>query len=249
MRALLISLILLLCLMLPGARAEGNAPIRIYIEGSDALALNSSAGYKVIVIGAEGTDWKYEAYLTGANLTGASPKKDAPTTGNVTSASFNVNVTAPSVKGAIELYVKVHRTVGGKEEWSEAVKHIEVVEPIKISCMVNNLSEIDLVEMEVGIYVDGVLIETQRINIPSGESTEVSAEWVSASPAPGEHLLEVKGDVDGDGRISTAMGDIYASKRFYVESEGMNLIHVMLGIGGVVAVLVGMLLIKRRKLR
>ncbi|MBI5000738.1 MAG: hypothetical protein HZB92_04325 [Euryarchaeota archaeon] len=225
------------------AHAAGNATIRVYIEGPNALGLNKSGEYKVLVVGAEGPDWKYEAYFTNGNTTNATPTKNTPLKGNVTETSVLINVTAPSVKGAVDLYVNVSKGT----EWRDAVKTIQVVQPLSVSCQVENPSKINIDSLPVQIYIDDVLVDTQRISISAGQSTNITADWIVANPPAGAHTLVIKGDVDGDGVVSPGSGDIYTAKTFYLKQEGFDWFYGVVLAVAVAAILIGMILIARRK--
>jgi hypothetical protein len=231
------------------AKADGNANLRLYIKGADVAGVSTSNTYEVVVIGADTGTWKYDYYLIGKNLTGATPLKTSPTTGNISGTSFSASVSMPSVTGQVELFVNITSTSSPSLTWQTILKKIDVVKPISLLCQVKNPTRTDMSSIPYKVYVDGVQTDNATlVSLDAGATTNVSSSWYVKNPSEGAHEAVYKFDVDGDG-VYGSNGDLVVSFTFYTKGQSTNTALVLTVIGAIAALGIGMILIKRRNFK
>jgi len=231
------------------ARADGNANLRLYIKGADVAGVSITNTYEVVVIGADTGTWKYDYYLIGKNLTGASPIKGTPTTGNLTGTSFTASVTMPSITGQVELFVNISSTSAAAPTWQTILKKIEVVKPISLLCQVKNPTNTDMSKIPYKVYVDGVETDNSTLEVLSASSSvNVSSPWYVKDPAEGAHEAVYKFDVDGDG-VYGSNGDLVVSFTFYTKDQHTNISLILTVVGALAALGIGFILIKRKNFK
>jgi hypothetical protein len=229
------------------ASADGNANLRLYIKGPDVAGVDASQSYEVVVVGADSGAWKYEYYLDGDNLTGASPLKASPNTANVSGTSFTATVTLPSVVGEVSLFVNISSASTTPVLWQTIVKKIDVVKPISLQCQVKNPTQTTLNSIPYQVYVDGSIVDNSTLEVlAAGATVNVSSAWYVKEPSEGEHFVVYRFDVDGDGTYGSN-GDLAVSYSFYTKSPGTNYTLLLTSIAAVLTLAVGAILIKRKR--
>lgn len=216
----LITFLILLSVMpilLPTVAQESE--VKVYISGPDALGLNVKAVYRVTVVGGpaeEGGEWRVTAYLTGSNVTGASPIEANQFNETQTDNVFKVNVTATPIVQHMRLNVEAFSMLGNRTAKAKDVYDIYVVTPISLRATVTNPSNSTLKDVIVTFYIDEELIGSSTIGEigPFSEGTATYS-WITKSVPPGGHTLRIDIDLDGDGRIDESIGETYAFVEVY----------------------------------
>jgi len=142
-----------------------------------------------------GGNYSYsEVEMTGRNNTGWDIDFDSQ---DSESGIFKFNVTMPA---EADQTVKVTLTVtsreknAGNETTTTASFSIRVVEPMLITAEVFNKGVVDVVNATALIYADGMLLDTQVINITAGSSKVISYNWTFSDIELGKHVVTVKVD-------------------------------------------------------
>lgn len=163
----------------------------------------------------------------------------SPSSGTLTNGvDTKLVITAPSVAGRYTLSVTFTEIIdNGDKTETEKIQIITVKEPIVLSVVLNNNSNVDFTDFAVYFYVDGVFVEGSRTltSVKAGESTTVTHEWVAESLSNGEHKFKVvAGDenVGGTGSISGGEGT------FYVGHTDYGIVNILIGILFVVLLIV-----------
>ncbi len=248
--ALLPALLVLLAL-LPGALAQTSGPLIATITGPNALAPSQTAAYNVTMGGGPtgNVNYSIDYYITGSNTTGGSPLQATPgrTTGNKT--TLKVNVTAPSTAGTITLVVTVSATEPGlPAENTTASFPISVVTPIVLSATFHNSGTTMALNITVRWYIDGTLVGTSLIKQMSANAdATVTFNYLPAGLSQGEHTVTATADMDHDGTINPARGEVQTSTIIYNQAAppapGWL---VLLGIGVFLPVFLGVVALRRR---
>lgn len=218
-----IAVLLAILLQIPaGAQAQ---TVFAEITGPSAMAPGRVATYNVTISGGPSgsVDYSLEYYLTGSDLTGGSPTSSAPgkTSGNRT--FFTVNVTAPQRDQTVTLVVKVAARSGGRTENGSAELPIAVVTPVVLSAVLRNASPTAAVNTTVRFYVDGVLVGTTVVPLIAGNGQgTASFSWLPTDLAPGNHAVRVEADIDRNGVIDPARGEVVTSDFFIREGESLS---------------------------
>ncbi|KYK29056.1 MAG: hypothetical protein AYK23_01730 [Candidatus Proteinoplasmatales archaeon SG8-5] len=232
----------------PPAAAEGNVvDIKVHLSGEPVLAISGSSTYHGTLLDTKNRMWNYEVYVTsteGENITGASPSLESPATGNLTisNKTFSFDLMAPLEPGDIDININISSFTGDK--WYKTTHTIAVVRPVTISATIDNPSNTAVTNATVRFYVDNDHIDTQIVDqIPPGDSTDVSAEWILAEFPPGWHDTRLEIDLDNNGEAEWTVHD-----RFYVEGGGTLILYLTI-LFGLIAMLGGIYYISKRKMR
>ncbi len=247
----LLPMLLVLLAVLPGAFAQTSGPLIATITGPTALAPSQTAAYNVTMGGGPTGKVNYtvDYYVTGSNTTGASPLQATPgrTTGNKT--TLKVNVTAPSAAGSITLVVTVTAAESGAPpENTSANFLITVITPIVLSATFHNAGTTAALNVTVRWYIDGTLVGTGQIaQIATNADATVTFNYLPAGLAPGEHTVTATADLDHDGTINPARGEVQTSTIFYNQAAPPATGWlILLGIGIFIPVFLGVVAIRRR---
>jgi len=168
-------------------------------------------------------DYSLEYYLTGSDLAGGSPTQTAPgrTTGNRT--IFGVNITAPQRDQTIVLVVKITARSGTSTENGTAELPIAVVTPVVLTAVLRNASPTAAVNVTVRFYVDGVFVGTTVVaRIAGNGQATASFSWLPTDLAPGNHLVRVEADIDRNGIVDPARGEVVTSDFFVREGASLS---------------------------
>lgn len=233
----------------PPAAAQG---LIAKITGPPALAPSHLAQYNVTISGfPEGLPVNYtvQYYITGTNVTGGAPLAGTPgrTTGNRT--TFRVNVTAPPLEQTLTVIFQIAaQGFGGIVENTTAETTIVVVKPIQLTVTFHNSSATAAVNVSVSFYVDDKFAGSVKVARFAGNAdTTVSYDYLPVGLSAGPHTVRAEADLNGDGVIEAAQGEVAVSDFFYhdVQSPGAGTAW-LLGIGVFAAVFLIVLMVRRR---
>jgi|SRR3990170_3310157 len=218
-------IVVLLAVLLQISAGAQAQTVFAEITGPPAIAPGRVATYNVSISGGPSgsVDYSLEYYLTGSDLTGGSPTQSAPgkTSGNRT--FFTVNVTAPQRDQTVTLVVKVAARAGGRTENGSAELPIAVVTPVVLSAVLRNASPTAAVNVTVRFYVDGVLVGTTVVpRIAGNGQATASFSWLPTDLAPGNHLVRVEADIDRNGIVDPARGEVVTSDFFVREGASLS---------------------------
>lgn len=246
--ALLASAFVLLLLPPPSAAQT----ITAQVQGPPALVPSQLAQYNITVSGwPEGVPVNYtvEYYITGANVSGGTPSKATPGRTTTTKSRFVVNVTAPTAEQTITLQVSVSaKGDTGPAENASAQTTIVVVKAIALSVTFHNASAVTALNVTVRWYVDNAYAGSSRVaQIAPLADTTVSFNYLPTALSAGQHTVRAEADLNGNGVIEPSQGEVAVSDFFYhnVQSPSTGWSY-LLGVGVFFAVLLAVLIVRRR---
>ncbi|MFQ5908330.1 MAG: CARDB domain-containing protein [Thermoplasmata archaeon] len=250
-RLLLLLALALLALSLPPAQGQGG--VAVFISGPDNVALGETFDVNVTVTGGPAEDdgsYIISAFLRGPDLAGASPLEDSPLQRADTNGTFVFNVTMPSVDQVVELIVEGNSTKGADFAVGIASQQIRVWVPLVVSAQVRNTGAIEVQAVPAFLFINEQQVaETEIDSLTPGESRTVTFSYLPVDLGVGTHTLEVRVDLNKDGIIDPAIGEVALRDVFTIEAEPINPIFIVLaGIAAfVVALFVGAYIRRRRR--
>lgn len=243
--------VLLLALALPAAFAQVTGPLVATVTGPAGVAPAQTAYYNVTVSGGPTGNVSYTVtyYVRGDNTTGAAPLLGTPgsTSGNGT--TFQLNVTTPAVEETLTLVVTVGASVSGAPVENTTTSFaITVTQPIILSATFHNSSSTAAVNVTVRWYVDNVFVGTSLIQrIAANGDATTTFSWLPTSLSAGEHTVTAAADIDHNGVIDPARGEVSTSTIFYNQAQPLSTGWViLLGMGVFIPVFIGVVAIRRR---
>jgi hypothetical protein len=242
---LLLGLVLVCTLALPGSllydstsNAAAYSPISIVFDRPAYAAINQTVQCKVTMYGGPAADmggnYNWTGELIAANDTGA---EMLPSVGaqSATGVWF-VNITMPEFGPEI-LTIKIIGTstasTSGSSVTASTTFEMKVVVPILIKAAVHNNGDVDASNVTAKIFADGVLLDTQVINVSAGSSATISYNWTFLDIKRGRHVVTVTVD-DPNDVVEFSDGNNVFSQVIYVGSPG-NPAAVGLTIGVIIA--------------
>ncbi len=248
----LVPLLLLLPLLPWGVQGQG--PVAVFITAPDAAGTGDTIVVNVTAAGGpaeEGGTYELRAFLRGpGDLTGASPVEEGPLQESSENNTFSFNVTMPLEEQEVELVVVVNSTKDDTWVEGEATKRIRALVPLRISARVVNTGSVEVRNVPVYLYLDGTLVdETALVVLGPSSSVTVSFRYLPVNLAPGSHTLEIRVDINGDGVVDPALGEVLRRVTFVREAEPINPLWIILGAVGafVAALFVGGYIRQRRR--
>jgi len=228
---------ILMVSLIPAGPAAASGDVFVRLDGPTALATGSSQIYTLTISGGpgeEGGNFSYSIGLSGLNTTGASV---SPTTGNSTSGSFSLNITAPAIPQTLKVMVNATSHNAAKSVTVEKSFSIIILRPIVISQKIVNTGDVEAKNVLVKFYVDDSFIGSQVVDsIPAKSDATVEYKWLAEHESPGKH--EVKVVVDSQNElVELSEGNNVAYHTIYI--SGGNTIGAVLWavIGVLIAVL------------
>lgn len=247
----LILAIVFAALLLELPRASAQEPVAATISGPDALAPSQTTSYNLSVSGGPAGSLNYTVrwYVTGPDPSGALPAQATPssTTGNKT--AFKLNVTATPREQDITLVVAVNAKAGSTSENTTVQKTIVVVTPITLAATFRNDATTAALNVTVWFYVDNGLVGTQKIARigPLGQVT-ASFNYLPVGLQPGSHTVRIEADLDANGHIDPARGELVVSNLFYRYTPPLGTgWTILIGVVVFVPVLLVTIAFRRRK--
>lgn len=220
-----VAIVLLAALLAALPAPAGAQDLRADIDGPMALAPQQTAAFNVTLSGGPLADVAYslEYYLEGPDLAGGSPTLQTPGRASGNGTRFTINVTAPTREQEVSLVVKVTARVGDFTENATADIPIEVIVPVVLSATFRNAAPTAALNVTVRFYVDGRFVGSQRIPRidATGEAT-ASLTWVPEGLEPGAHQVRIEADLDGNGIIDPARGEVVTSEVFIREAPSLS---------------------------
>ncbi|OGS47681.1 MAG: hypothetical protein A3K66_05405 [Euryarchaeota archaeon RBG_16_67_27] len=221
------------------------------IRGPAALSPGQVGQFNVSISGGPaGPDVNYtlEFYITGTDTTGGAPTSASPGHASGSQALHTINVTAPQVDQTVTLIVKISAKRGSITENATVEKAIVIVTPIVLSATFVNGSPTAAVNVTVRFYVDDALVGTQTLaRIAGNGQATASFSYLPANLAAGTHRVRIEADIDRNGAIDPARGELATSELFIREaaplSSGWTLV---LGIAAFVPVFLVAAALRRR---
>lgn len=226
-------------------------PVFGAVTGPHALAPSQAGTFNVTIIGGPSGDANYtlEYFLRGEDLTGGAPREDGPGRSSGAGTSFRIDVTAPEKEQTVSLVVRISARSGTVEENTTVETTFVVITPIVLRATFRNAAPTAALNVSVRFYVDDSLVGTRTIaRIDATAQATATFDYLPLGLAAGAHRVRVEADVDGDGRIDPARGELVVSDLFYREtstlSQGWSLI---LGIVVFIGVFIVTAAFRRRK--
>lgn len=253
MRLRLLPLLALALLLVPAPPTAGQEGVAVFITGPDNAAIGDTLQMTATVAGGPGEDngtWSINAWLRGADLTGAGPLEDSPIFLSSVNSTFTFNVTLPFVDQTLEVVVEGNSTKGGDFAIGTATRPIRVLVPLDVTAQVRNTGSIEVRNVPAFLFInERQVAETEIDSLMPGESKTVSFSYLPVDLGVGTHTLEIRVDLNRDGVIDPAIGEIALRDVFTIEAEPINPVFIILGAiaAFVVALFVGAYLRRRRR--
>jgi CARDB len=250
-RSLLAAFAVLAAVVLSFAPVSALGPLYGTLSGPDALAPAQVSAYNLTIAGGPTGAVTYTVrwYITGPTPAGGLPTSASPTTLTGNRTTFRLNVTAPQAEQTITLTVKISASVGSTVENTSVQKSVVVITPVILSATFTNTGSTAAVNVTVRFYVDGALVGTETISRlnPGGSITE-TFRYLPANLQPGTHQVRVEADLDGNGVIDPARGEVVVSSLFYRGTPSLSTgWTVLIGIAVFLPVLIVTVGLRRRQ--
>lgn len=251
MRAGLLVLTLFLLALLPGV-AHSQGPVTIFITAPDVAGTGKTIDVNVTAAGGPAADngtYRLTAWLRGPDLTGAAPLEDTPLTLSGENNTFGFNVTMPVSEQTVEVVVEINSTKGAAFEVETSSRPIQVLVPLRVTARVENRGSVAVQDVPVFLSIDGKRVQEQNISrLEPGASQVVEFEHLPVGLGVGAHTVEVHVDINKDGVIDPAIGEVALRTTFFKEGEPLNPLWIVVGIVAAVigAAIVGAAIRRRR---
>ncbi len=233
------------------APASAQEPLAGTLTGPSAVAPGQATGYNLTLSGGPVGSVNYTVrwYVTGPDAAGALPASTNPTSTTGSRTNFRLNVTAPTSEQTITLVATISSHVGSTFENTSVEKSIVVITPIVLSATFQNAAPTAAVNVTARFYVDGALVGTvtiARINA-AGQATATFS-YLPVGLQPGTHQVRVEADLDGNGVINPARGEVAVSDLFYRGTAPLGTgWTILIGIAVFLPVLLVTIGLRRRK--
>ncbi len=231
--------------------AAAAEPLLATITGPTALAPSQSASFNVTITGGPTDNVTYSVsyYISGANTTGGSPLSTTPGTASGNRTKFRLNVTAPTAEETISLTVNVVASPkSGAGQNANATYTITVIRGIVLTATFHNSGSTAALNVPVLWYVDGNLVGTTVLATvaPNADATATFS-YLPVGLSAGQHTVTAAADLDHDGIIDPARGEVQTSTIFYsqVQQPAVGW-AILLGIGVFIPVFLGVAAVRRR---
>jgi hypothetical protein len=207
----------------PSTDAAAYSGITVSVVNPSYAGLSETVVIQVFIVGGPAADiggnYSYkDVKMTGANTTGWSV---SPLTQTSESGAFKFNLTMPAEAGqkvTVTMNVTSTEWKTSVEKYSSAAFVVKVVEPIVITAQVFNMGVVDAVNATAKVYADGILMDTQQINVTAGSSYTIKYNWSFSSIRTGKHIVTVKID-DPNSIVEFNDGNNEYSLTIYVGSQ------------------------------
>ncbi len=233
------------------AGVSAAAPLVATIDGPAALAPGQIGFFNVTVTRGPTAIVTYTVlyYIPGTNTTGGSPVQSAPVTKTGNETRLEINITAPTTEQEINLFASVSaKPTSGLAENATATYAITVIKSVVLTATFHNSATTAALNVTVLWYVDDNLVGTSHIaQIAANGDATVSFNYLPLGLATGEHSVRAEADLDHDGVIDPARGEVVTSTLFYEEVQPLSVgWTILIGIGVFVPVFLGVVAFRRR---
>ncbi len=202
--------------------------VRIFVEeGPKDLFVNETAKYRVRIGGSFGSDADNWTLKTSLNVDASI---DRGTMESNESNVFTVKITVRE-KGDAEISFKGFCGKGEEVRYSKETYNFEAIKPVTTKVKIENPTDYELSNIEVGLFIDGNLKNITTIDkLAANKKKTLTLKWSKEGYSSGKHNFEVWVDynLDGDGEFSKE--DKIGDGNFYIEGDS--------NIGWIVAVVV-----------
>ena len=243
--------VLTAALVLSMAPASGQGPIYATITGPPAAAASAATIYNLTINGGPSGSVNYTVkwYITGSDTSGGVPIQSNPRSASGATPEFKLNLTTPSKEQTITLVVTVSAASGGTTEDTTAEKAIVIVTPVVLSATFRNNGSTAAVNVTVRFFVDDVAVGTKTVSrIDPGKDATVTFNYLPVGLAQGTHGVRIEADLDGNGVIDPARGEVATSQLFYKGTPGLSTgWTVLIGIAVFLPVLLVTIAVRRRR--
>ncbi len=245
-------LLLILAVLLPGALGDVTGPLVATVTGPNALTPAQAAYYNVTITGGPGSGVNYTVsyYVTGTNTTGASPLISSPGKAQGNRTRYQLNLTSPSTEQTVTLVVTVEAfsSKAGIVENTTTSFAITITQPIVLTATFHNGGTTAAVNVTVRWYVDSVLVGTSEIKqIAANGDATTTFNYLPTGLSAGEHTVTAMADLDHNGVIDPARGEVATSSLFYNQAQPPAVgWAILLGIGIFLPVFIGVVALRRR---
>lgn len=256
-RKALLAALILAALAFPGSvfshsttNAAAYSPINLVFDHPEFGAVTKEVQCTITMYGGPAADlggtYNWTAEITASlNSTGAAiiPSVGAAVAGGV----WVVNVTMPDT-GNQTVTVKIIGTstasTGTASVTASSEFEMQVVVPILIRATIQNTGKVDANNVTAKIFADGVLLDTQTVNVSAGASTTISYNWTFLSIRNGRHTVTVTVD-DPSNVVEFSNGNNVFTQVIYIGKQG-NPAAVGLTFGVIIAaILVGLMFLQK----
>lgn len=207
-------------LVLPFAPSASAQTLQALVSGPKALAPSQVAQYNLTIVGGPAGDvvnYTIQYYLTGANVTGGAPPASSPGQTVTNKTHAKVNVTAPPNEQTITItFLVTAKAATGAVETANAEYAVVVVKPILLTVSFHNASSTAATNVSVRFYVDNAYVGSSKVaRFVSNGDTTVTFNYLPVQLSAGEHQVRAEADLNGDGVIEQAQGEVAVSDIFY----------------------------------
>lgn len=232
------------------APTSAQEPLVPTLTGPPAVAPGQTTAYNLTLSGgpAGSVNYTVKWYVTGPDATGALPASSNPTSTRSTKTTFRLNVTAPTSEQTITLVVSISSQAGSTYENTTDEKSIVVITPIVLSATFQNTAPTAAVNVTARFYLDGALVGTVQIaRINAGGQATATFNYLPVGLQPGTHQVRVEADLDGNGVIDPARGEVAVSDLFYRGTPPLGTgWTILIGIAVFLPVLLVTIAVRRR---
>ncbi|MFW6176263.1 MAG: CARDB domain-containing protein [Thermoplasmatota archaeon] len=222
-RYLSIFIIVILMLTIPlsiystEAQDLSQSGVRIFVEkGPKDVFVNESATYRVRIGGSFGSEADNWTLKTDANI---DAKIDKRTQESEESNVFTVKVTVRE-EGDAKITFKAYCGKDGETRYNEDDYEINAIKPVTTSVSVQNPTDTEISNIEVGLFVDGDLKNITKIDtLEADERKTLTMKWSKKGYSSGEHELEIWVDYNLDDKEGFSKDERLLQKTFYVEGD------------------------------
>ena len=232
--------------LLPAGNVSAAGDVFVRLDGPVAMATGSSQMYTLTISGGpgeEGGNFSYRISLSGLNTTGASV---SPMTGNSTSGTFSLNITAPSIPQTLKIMVNATSSNAAKAVTVEKTFSIQILRPIVISQGILNSGDIEAKNVLVKFYVDDRFIGSKVVDVPAKSNVTVKYEWIAVNEKPGAHQVKVVMDASNE-LVELSEGNNVAYSTIYIKGNSTITTVLWISIGGLLAVVFLLFTMKGKK--
>ncbi len=155
-------------------------------------------------------------------------------------------ITAPSTAGTYKLVVVFTYTLDDGDSQTETKEALlKVVEPITLSIDITNNSNVDLKELLLDFYVDGVKVNDDPVEatVAAGSTTTVTYDYAAGSISTGSHTFKVM--VSDDSLIVNNITGLDENHTFYVGHSSYGWLNIMMAIFLIIIVIMAVYIYRK----